>query len=205
MWSVGDAKDFTVNGETLTTEIVGFNHDQLTSGGTAGITFGTRDCMAALRQMNSTNTNEGGYTNSDLYNWLTTTVYNGLQSDLKSVIKAVNKQTTGGYTDTSVHTESMKVWLFSLSETTDDSSSAPGYPNSEGARYPIFTGDASTVKKLSNGNGEDTYWWLRSPGAGYSSGAYDYYKGFFCIGVRGGRSYDGTPTSQHGICFGFCV
>ena len=34
-------------------EIWGFNHDDLATGGKAGITFGMRDLMANTRQMNN--------------------------------------------------------------------------------------------------------------------------------------------------------
>lgn len=49
LWSVGDTKDITVGSETLTLVIMGFNHDDLASGGKAGITFGLKNLMASTR------------------------------------------------------------------------------------------------------------------------------------------------------------
>ena len=89
-WSVGDTKNITVGGETLTVEIVGFNHDDLASGGKAGITFGLKNLMANTRQMNSSNTNAGGFTGSDMYDWLQGTLLNSLPSDLRAVLKSVD-------------------------------------------------------------------------------------------------------------------
>ena len=61
---MGDEKNISVNGETLTLVIVGFGHDDLASGGKAGITFGLKHLMKDTRQMNSSNTNSGGFTGS---------------------------------------------------------------------------------------------------------------------------------------------
>lgn len=66
-WKVGDEIDIVVNGETLTLQIYGFNHDNLTSGGKAGITFGMKNLMTETRQMNASNTNAGGFTGSAMY------------------------------------------------------------------------------------------------------------------------------------------
>ena len=107
-WSVGDTKDITVNSETLTMEIVGFNHDNLTDGGKAGITFGMKHLMRDTRRMNASNTNSGGWTGSEMYSWLTTTCYNGLPADLRSVIRAVDKKTSAGKKLTTINTNSMK-------------------------------------------------------------------------------------------------
>lgn len=38
-WSVGDTKTISVNGTNYEFQIIGFNHDNKTAGGKAGITF----------------------------------------------------------------------------------------------------------------------------------------------------------------------
>ena len=195
-WSVGDEKDIELTtGEVLTMQIADKKHDDLTAGGKAGLTLITKNLMAGTRAMNSTNTNAGGFTGSEMYTYLNTTLYNLFPSELKSAIKAVNKKTSAGSQSTTINTDSMKVFLLSEVEcfgTTTYSVSG------EGSQYPIFTDAASRIKKLSNGSGSASHWWERSPFASNSTG--------FC-GVSGSGSANGTngASSARGVCFGFCV
>lgn len=195
-WTVGMEKDVTLTtGETLTFQIYDFNHDDLADGtGKAGITFGMRNLMAATQQMNSSNTNVGGYTGSALYTWLTTTLWNSLPADLRAVIKPVKKKTSAGNNSTTINTNNMSVFLFSEVECFGTITySAAG----EGTQYPIFTDAASRVKYLSNGAGSAHYWWERSP---YASSAT-----YFCnVSSSGGANSSGASNSR-GVCFGFCI
>ena len=193
-WSVGDEIDIVVDGETLTLQIYGFNHDDLTAGGKAGITFGLKNLMATTRQMNTSNTNAGGFTGSAMYTWLQNTLLPLLPSDLQSAIKAVDKKTSAGSQSTTINTDSMKLFLFSEVECFGTTTySVAG----EGEVYPIFTDNTSRIKKLSNGEGSANGWWERSPSANNSTN--------FC-GVNGGGSACGHAAStSRGVCFGFCI
>lgn len=196
-WSVGDTKNITANSETITMEIWGFNHDDLATGGKAGITFGMRDLMANTRQMNTSNTNVGGFTGSAMYSYLNTTLYNQLPADLRSVIKQVNKKTSAGNTSTTVNADAMRLWLPSLNEVYG-SHSYSWCSNNEGSKYSIFTNDASRIKNMSNGSGSARWWWLRSPRLSSST--------YFC-GVNGYGSvgYNDDASNAGGVCLGFCV
>ncbi len=192
-WSIGDTKDITVNGENLTMEIVGFNHDDLTDGGKAGITFGMKHLMRDTRRMNAYNTNSGGWTGSEMYSWLTSTCYNGLPSELRSVIRAVDKKTSAGEKLTTINTNSMKIFLFSEKEVGLSDYSVAG----EGEKYARFTSNSVRAKKMSNGSDYAGWWWLRSPRSGNA------YR--FCGVDSGGSSSDGNASETNGVCFGFCV
>lgn len=193
-WKVGDELDVVVNGETLTFQIYGFNHDNLTGGGKAGITFGMKNLMAETRQMNASNTNAGGFTGSAMYDWLQNTLYPALPEDLKAAIKAVDKKTSAGSQSTTINTESMKLFLFSEAECF----SATTYSVAgEGEVYPIFTDNASRIKKLANGAGSAYTWWERSPYASYSTG--------FCYVYSAGGAYGASASFSRGVCFGFCI
>lgn len=194
-WNVGDEIDIVVNGETLTLQIYGFNHDDLTAGGKAGITFGMKNLMAETRQMNSTNTNAGSFTGSAMYDWLTNTLFPALPEDLKGVIKAVDKKTSAGQTSTTILTESMKVFLFSPVET--GLRTTTDVYKDEGETYPIFTDNASRIKYLANGTGSANYWWERSPHATYSTS--------FCSVNSGGSANGNSASNSYGVCFGFCI
>lgn len=193
-WSVGDEKTITVNGETLTLVIMGFKHDDLASGGKAGITFGLKHLMKDTRQMNSSNTNSGGFTGSAMYTWLQNTLLGQLPSDLKNVIKSVNKKTSAGSASSTINTNAMKLFLFSEIEVFGSTSySAAG----EGSQYSYFATAANRIKKLQNGAGSANRWWERSPYASNSSS--------FCGVGSGGDASNYGANYSGGVCFGFCV
>lgn len=193
-WSVGDTKNITVGGETLTVEIVGFNHDDLASGGKAGITFGLKNLMANTRQMNSSNTNAGGFTGSDMYDWLQGTLLNSLPSDLRAVLKSVNKKTSAGSQSSTINTNAMKIFLFSEIEIFG---SVTYSKSGEGSQYSRFATASSRIKYLSNGSGSANYWWERSP---YGNGSNS-----FCSVGSGGDAGINDANVSRGVCFGFCV
>jgi hypothetical protein len=190
----GDEIDVQLtSGEVLTLQIYDFNHDDLADGtGKAPITFGLKHLMAATRVMNSTNTNVGGFTGSEMYTWLQGDLYNSLPTGLKSIIKSVNKKTSAGNTSATINTNAMKMFLFSEVELFGTTTySVAG----EGTQYPIFTDNASRIKKLSNGAGSANSWWERSP---YASNATS-----FCFVYSVGSAI-GASTA-YGVCFGFCI
>lgn len=195
VYSVGDTKNITVNGETVTLQIYGFNHDPIAGGGgNAGITLGMKHLLKDTRQMNSSDTNRGGFTGSAMYSWLNGAFYNGLPDDLKAVIKSVNKKTSAGNASSTINTNAMKVFLFSEVEVFGSTNySAAG----EGSKYPIFTNNASRIKKLSNGSGSADWWWLRSPSAGNTN--------YFCRVSSDGSYSNYSASGTGGVCAGFCV
>ena len=196
VFSVGDTKNISVSGETLTMEIVGFNHDDLTSGGKAPYTFGMKNLMASTRAMNSSNTNSGSFVGSAMYTgYLSTSFLTGLPSDLQSVIKTVNKKTgTGGGSSSGTRTDAVKIFLFAEIEVFG---SITNSVSGEGSRYSRFTNSSSRIKYLSNGSGSAYWWWLRSPHSGSST--------IFCsVSSYGGANWSNANASG-GVCAGFCV
>lgn len=194
LWSVGDTKDITVGSETLTLVIMGFNHDDLASGGKAGITFGMKNLMATTRRMNASNTNSGGFTGSEMYSWLQNTLLPTLPSDLQAVLKSVNKKTSAGSQSSTINTNSMKLFLFSEIEIFGSTTYSKA---GEGSQYSYFATAANRIKYLSNGSGSASWWWERSP-SGSSSNS-------FCdVNGSGNASYI-YANNPGGVCFGFCV
>lgn len=177
-------------------EIVGFNHDELTSGGYAPYTFVMRDLMANEKQMNTTYLNSNMFSSSYLYKELNETIYNAMPSDLRAAIKSANKRTAGGAQTPSLLTEPMKLWLLSYAEIGGTATSTKFMTN-EGSRYSIFTGNQDWVKRLSNGTGNSANWWLRSPNITKLDS----------FGLVLGAMGAGTGDVKHdnGVCFGFCV
>lgn len=194
LWKVGDKKNISVNGETLTLVIVGFGHDDLAGGGKAGITFGLKHLMKDTRQMNSSNTNSGGFTGSAMYSWLQNTLLKQLPSDLQSVLKSVNKKTSAGSASSTINTNAMKLFLFSEQEIFGSKTYSTG---NEGAQYPYFATAGNRIKHLANGAGSANWWWERSPSASNSVS--------FCFVNSSGGANVSTAFISNGVCFGFCV
>ena len=200
-FSVGDEKTISLTtGEQVTLVILGFDHDDLTGGGKAGMTIGMKNLLATTYRMNATATNEGGWDESEMRTSTMATLLSQLPSDLQGVIKQVNKKATAGGASTSITTSADKLWL--LAEVEVDGTTSAGYAD-EGEQYEYWktvkdgTVAADRIKYLSNGSGSANLWWLRSP---YVSSSY----AFRCIRSTGSVSYlNANPT--RGVSFGFCV
>ena len=194
-WVTESEKDIALTtGETLTMQIYGPDHDDLADGsGKAKFTLGLKNLMTEMRPMNSTNTNSGGFAGSEMHDWLRNTLFPTLPADLRAIIKPVYKNTSAGNQSTTILTESMDIFPFAAAECMDTSNSVPG----EGTQYPIFTDNASRVKRLSNGAGATTPWWTRSPNGTNNSS-------FVRITAGGGVNYPNASVDS-GVCFGFSI
>ena len=200
-FSVGDEKTISLTtGEQVTFVILGFDHDNLTGGGKAGMSIGMKNLLATKYRMNATATNEGGWDESEMRTSTMATLLSQFPSDLQSVIKQVNKKATAGGASTSITTSADKLWLFA--EVEIDGTTSAGYAD-EGEQYEYWkTVKDGTVaddrkKYLSNGSGSANYWWLRSPNVSNSNS-------FRYIASTGSVSYY-NANGAYGVSFGFCV
>lgn len=192
----GDTKTIRLkNNERVILEIADFNHDDLTSGGKAPISFIIKNCLSftGTRYMNSTNTNVGSWNNSYMRKTVMAEIRDQLPDDLKPYIKKVNKKTTNGNQSTAIQTTSDDLWLPSCIEVGTITSGA-GYV-SEGTQYPIFTDNGSRIKLY---NGSANYWWLRSPNLGSDT----YFHG---VNSDGSNSNTISASSTYGVVFGLCI
>lgn len=193
-WNIGDTKPVTLTtGETIELQIAGFNHDTYSDGVTAPVTFVMKNCLNATANMNSGDTNTGGYPASAMKTYVETNIYNKLPSDLKAIVAPVKKKCYTTHNDASSLSEAnYNVWLLAEAEVFDIVSQTVG--NGEGTKYPIFTDDASRIKKVNN----IAYkWWLRSCRYSYSR---------YFVRVNDGGDVGYTPASgSGGVVVGLCV
>lgn len=189
-WSVGDTKSVTLTtGEVIELQIAGFNHDTYSDGVTAPVTFIMKDCLNTKAQMNSGEDNTGGYPASAMKTYVETNIYDKLPSGLKAIVAPVKKKWYTTYNQASSLTEgNYNVWLLSEAEVIDSVTQTIG--NGEGSKYPIFSDNASRIKKV---NGTANEWWLGSCSSddiftfllvssdGYVNG--DYASGFLGVAV----------------------
>lgn len=200
-FGVGEEKTIELTtGEKVTLVILGFNHDDLTGGGKAGMTIGMKNLLATRYTMNPSSTNAGGWDQSKMRTETMQTLLAQLPSDLRNSIKQVNKKATAGNASTTITTSSDKLFLFS--EVEIDGTTTAGYAD-EGEQYEYWktikdgTVAADRIKYLSNGGGSAGNWWLRSPHV--NTGA-----NFRDIGSTGSVG-SGDASGTCGVSFGFCV
>lgn len=194
-WKIGDKKSITVNGVAYAAQIIGFDHDTLTTADgsrtKAGITFQLVDCLQTEYPMNGSDTNVNGWRGSTMRTSTMATLLNQLSSDLKSVLKFVNKVTNVGNSSSGLETTSDKLFLLSEIEVFG---AATNSKRGEGKQYEYYVAGNSVIKKV---NGSAEIWWERSPYIGDNAR--------FCIVNSSGSDYRNNASHSCGVSFGFCV
>ena len=203
VYNLGDTKNITISGVgTMTLEIADFDHDYLsgsTSANKAGISMITRDLLPNTRQMNSSNTNSGGFPASALYDYLNGTILNGLPSDLRSALKTTYKWYGTGNNTTNGQWHGCKVWIPLEYEMFGTTKYAPATEHTTGnaRKYPIFTDNASRIKRMNNGSGDAQWYWEASPRESTAER--------FCNVSNDGSAGGNYAGAARGVCFGLCV
>ncbi|MCI9087912.1 MAG: hypothetical protein HFJ32_05125, partial [Clostridia bacterium] len=231
--SVGDLFEVEYEGEVRRVRVLGFKHDDLVDqtvyGEThekASISFEFLDFMtgSTYKSMNSSNTNSGGWANTqmrkDLNGYTTNSAsqsgtIGGLGANLnnRNYIKQVKKKYIATYNNAnSVTNCNDYLWLLSCSEIwskgrSDFSNVAYGlaiakegnqykwYKDNEKGRDPSAS-NSNFVKKTSS-SGSAYWWWLRSP---YYDGSYS-----FCYVSSDGGSTTNWADGTNGVAPGFCI
>lgn len=191
-WVVGNQKSMTINGTGYAIDIIGKHHDIYADGsGTAPLTFQLHDCYNAYYPMNDSSTNNGGWKESKMRNTHLPLILSSMPHNVKTGIKAVNKLTSVGNSGSSIVTTADT--LFLLSEMEVKGSSSMSYEG-EGNQYAYYGAGNSPIKKY---NGNDNYWWTRSP---YKTGGQN-----FCeITKTGGVGGGSAATQDDAVSFAFC-
>ena len=209
-------KEITLkNGLSIKVSVVGVSHDVSSDGSKRhGLTFMTDGCVA-LRRMNSSGRNTGGWERSDLRAWLNGDFIALLPDDLAAVLQPTQKLTNnvGKTTSTSSVTTTVdKVWAPSLVELVGaDQVSGVDWPaeyadadqifNREGSQYEYTVGSLASDPNdtlVMVWNGQPVSWWERSPHPGFDT----YFKGVSTMGVP----VEGEdPAQSLGVVACFCV
>ena len=189
-WVVGNSKTMTINGTSYQIDIIGKNHDTYTAGGTAPLTFQMHDCYGETKNMNSSNTNEGGWTSCAMRHTHLPAILALMPSEVQAGIKEVNKLTSAGSQSSTINTTADKLFLLSEIEIFGSTTNSK---SGEGSQYAYYSAGNSKVKNL---NGSANGWWERSP---YGSGSTR-----FCSVSSSGDASDYTASNSRGVAFGFC-
>lgn len=188
---VGDTKSIAIGGVAYTVEIIDFNHDDLSNGGKAGITFGLVNCLNEYGQMNASASNSGSWESSAMRAKLNDTIFTTLPTDLQKVIKSVVKKTSAGSQQSDLVSTHDKLFLFSEVEVFG----AVTYSIAgEGVNYARFTTTDARIRKVKT---TASSWWERSPRKEYST--------HFCYVSNAGKAAVNSANGNSGVAFGFCV
>lgn len=179
-----------IGGKNYRIDIIGKHHDTYAAGGTAPLTFQMHDCYDDTKQMNSRNTNSGGWTNCAMRSTHLPAILALMPAEVQAAIKEVQKKTSAGNKSSSIQTTNDK--LFLLSEIEIFGSTTNSFAG-EGTQYAYYQAGNSKVK---NRSGSASYWWERSPRSVDSVR--------FCAVLSDGFAmFDGAGYSN-GVAFGFC-
>ena len=189
-WNVADQKPMTINGVDYQIDIIGKNHDTYAAGGKAPLTFQLHDCYADKKDMNSSNTNSGGWKNSAMRTTHLPAILALMPTEVQNGIREVSKKASAGGASSTIETVSDKLFLLSEVEIFGSTSySAAG----EGTQYDYYKAGNSKVKKR---NGSAASWWERSPNASNSTS--------FCLVISYGSANANNASYVRGVAFGFC-
>ena len=189
-WVVGNSKTMTINGASYQVDIIGKNHDTYASGGKAPLTFQLHDCYGEIKNMNNSNTNNGGWTSCAMRSTHLPAILALMPTEVQNGIREVNKLTSAGSKSATINTTADKLFLLSEIEIFGSASFSK---RGEGTQYDYYKAGNSKVKKF---NGSAYYWWERSP---YGSN-YEY----FCRVGSDGYAYYNNAIDTRGVAFGFC-
>ena len=150
--------------------------------------------------INSTNTNVGGWRDSELRTYVNGTIYNALPSELQNVISSTKVISGHGKTSGETNFETQdKLYLLSGHEVYEDGTSRSisakdtSYSNTKQLDYYKNKGitTSSYAGAIKQYNGRNSYWWLRSAYSDtprnflriYSDGDWDIDSATFSAGV----------------------
>lgn len=199
---IGNQITLALNGTNYAFDIIGFNHDTLTTAtaygestatGKAGITLQMHDCYATIyaHYANSPR-NDVGWTNSEIRITTMALMKGYLPSAWQSAIKPVNKTTSvGGYYGTTVETVSDSCFIPSEIEIAGNNNNSR---TGEGSQYAYYKAGNSKIKTR---NGSAYRWWTRSP---------KYYDHSYYVYVYSDGTIKSRPSMDaSGIAMCFCV
>lgn len=189
--NIGDEITVTLNTkEVMTYRIAAINHDQAHQ-----LIFEPKYCMETARQMNTTDTNVGGWNACVMREWLNGVFYQSLPDELRAVISPRTFKTSIGNQQTALQEAVDNIWLPKEWEVFGTKTYAAATEHTtDTAQFPIYAVETNRVKTYGNAGGS-AYWWLSSPCAGYAT--------YFCLVSTTGGAYDGYASVAGGVtpCF----
>ena len=174
-------------------------HYELCSGGMSNADFYMVGVLNANRQMNTTNTNAGGWDQCRMRTWLNETLFPTLDPKWRNFIAKSKTLASDGGTLSSITTSEDYLRLPSTAELGFNTADVPYKdevsPDAGEIAFSQYTDNNSRIKKTYNGEGTATNYWTRSAEASGSAS-------FRNISTNGHYiSY--YASAYYGVCLGF--
>lgn len=187
--NVGDEMEVTLTtGETVIFRVANVEAKKLI--------WEARYALAATRQMNSSQTNSGGWNSCAMRSWLNSTFYNSLPDDLRGLIATHETKASVGSQSSSLQTASDKIWLPREYEVFGSTTYAASSEHTAGGaeQFAIYADASNRIKTLGK-TGATSVWWLASPIVGNSS--------YFCYVSTSGSANGNYASNTCGVvpCF----
>ncbi len=198
--SVGDVLTLNYGGVGYDHVVLGFNHDELndaawygaaTATGKAGFSFQMRDCHTTAKRMNSSNTNSGGYDNTEMHKTTLPSLYNSMDEAIRNAIAPVKKKASAGSESSAIETITCNLWLLAEIEIFG---SIAHSKSGEGSQYQWYRAGNTRVKTV---NGSAANWWERSPFGSNST--------YFCYVYSSGAASGNYASFASGVAPGLCI
>ena len=190
-YNIGDWKSLDLGSEGVAQmQIVGVNCDELADGsGMAAMSFVSKNLLANSRQMNSSNTTEGGWPASKMRSELSTVIKPLIPANVANGIKTVKKYSWDANTSTELVSND-DLWIPSRREV---GTAISGIETSGPDYTTIFKDNASRIKK----KGSAAYsWWLRSAISSAN---------FRRVNASGDPDTIGNASNRYGVALGFSI
>lgn len=140
--------------------------------------------------MNPSLSTTGGWGDSEMREWLNSTVLSALPDYMIDGITTVKKEYKNGENG-SIVTCDDKLWCLSEKELTNGTAYGD-----EGEFYEYWASHNNTEDRIKRYNGSAYDWWLRSVGNSST---------FRSVSDKGGLSNSGYASHAHGVVFCFCI
>ena len=166
LYNIGDAKEVDL-GSFGTHTVRVANKSECTNGETSETACGFVVEFADIitqHSFNSTETNVGGWKDSELRTYINDTIYKSLPSDLQNVIVTTKVISGHGSAETSDFETQDKLYLLNVQELWDSTSFDTSVGTSRQLDYYKTQGvsTSSYAAAIKQYNGVANYWWLRS-------------------------------------------
>lgn len=193
----GSAGDINFSNTQVYAVIIGINHNSSREGNNRlHLQLSTNSENTGLlgyEQMNTRESNRGGWGESQMRTAICVGIYNAFPSDLKTIVKSTTKWTSAGALSTSITSTSDNVFLLSEFE----ASGNIRYSVQEEQNYQQEYDWYKSNSQLKFMNESETMWWYRSPDAT------DYE--FFCGVSADGSNYHSRANEYRGVAPCFCI
>ena len=169
--------------------------------GFAGPYFGSVGLMNATHRMCPTNTNVGGFGETEMHTFFESTIYPALPQQWKSMIEKIKILSSAGATSATITETVGHLTLESSAELGWNVDAVP-YKNEVAAgadevTFGCYTDNNSRIKKYYNGTGAADYYWTRSPDATSST--------IWRVAYNSGGANSNNASHSYGVPLGFCL